>query len=479
MSRRLAANAARVYGVQALSGMLGVLFVPVALRHLHSEGYALWSVYGLLQGYIVLAELGLGKYLVQQLAATTSAERRVELLRLAATAYAVVSGILLLTVPLLWFGVGDIFSVPEPLVPVARWIAVLAVLDYVAGLPLSLRQSATVAAQDFGRYATFAGLSSVLRFGLPVLAVVAGASPLLTVAAAVGRRIPEWFVGRHVLAPLPRGLWPFQWRGEALREMVQATLLLSLAQVLQITMVSVSALLIGWQGDFASLGGFRAMFDLVSKVWFVSSGLGLVLYPHFSRIAAQPNGAERLGVALATALRASWVGYWILGVVGTVLGGALALRVGVVTPATTSAFALLIIGMVCNAHANVAYELMQASQRLAHVLRVNVVGITALVLGTLWLPVPSAIERAAVAWAGSQVLYALIVDTVAMRSTSAPADLVVHRLIVAAIGSILLIVLRVPEWWPVGIAAALIGAWLVQRAIHEARASWQALGGLA
>jgi O-antigen/teichoic acid export membrane protein len=476
MTRALVANVARVYLVQAFSALLGLLLVPVALSRFGPEGYALWSIYALLQGYIVLAELGLGKNLVQQLAATKNDALREDLLRRGAAAYILVAVGAVLALPVLLIAIEAVFSVPAKQLVAARLIAGLAVLDYVLGLPVGLKQSMTIADQAFDRFSRFASASAVLRFGLPLLAVIAGLGPVAAVAAALSRRLPEYWLARLLFRPMPPDLWSPRLRWQELRGLVAPAMWLSATQAMQVTMISLASLMIGWLGGFAALGSFRALFDLVSKIWFVSSGLGIVLFPFFSKIVSDASGASRLRLVLRGALRASWVGFWCLGILGTVLGGPILEQIGFTERSQRLTFACLTLGMISNAHANIAYEFLQAQRRFRTVFVLNLAGTAGIgVLGML-LPIDDVGERVAIAWAMSQLVYAIAADATALQKSYQLLPILGHRLVVV-VGALSCATLGFGHTlWPISAAGAVLVAWAVRDGVRTGIVSWRQIG---
>ncbi len=415
-AKRLLRNVGYVYGAHLATGVLGVLFVPLATRLLGFDGYALWSIYGVMQGYVVLVEFGLGKNLVRLLAAADADESRAALLRHAVACYLLVAGVLsALAFPLAWFATIVLFPVPAGDESTAFAIAVLAALDYVLGIPAALRGSYTMGHEEFSRLARYTAASGVLRYGLPLVALASGASPLGVVAITVARRLPEWWLASRLLTPVPPGAMRPVFNGKRIGAFFRQTSELAYAQILQVGIMSFGIWAIGRRGDMNAVGAFRGLFDLASKLWFISSGISLVVYPAFAAMLAKPANRTRLAELLPLAARASLQVYAAALCGGVLVGVPLLPLLGFKAAEAQQAFALLLAGSVAMAHASVSYELIQSAGafRRAALLNAAILGIYAMVAWALG-SVP-ALFAVTLAWALAQGLGAALLDHSAQR----------------------------------------------------------------
>jgi O-antigen/teichoic acid export membrane protein len=422
-----------VYGAHLATGVLGVLFVPFATRLLGFEGYALWSIYGVMQGYVVLVEFGLGKNLVRLLAAADASERRADLLRNAVACYLLVAGILcVLAFPLAWFATLWLFPVPPGQEGQALAIAVLAAIDYVLGIPTALRGSYTVGQQEFSRLARSTAASGVLRFGFPLLALAAGATPLGVVAVTVARRLPEWWLASRLLSPVPHGAMRPTFDGRRIGAFFRQTAALAYAQILQVGIMSFGIWAIGRRADLAAVGAFRGLFDLASKVWFISSGISLVIYPAFAGMLVQPEQRSRLGMLLPLALRASLQVYAVTLALGVLVGVPLLPLLGFPDPAAQQPFALLLAGSVAMAHASVSYELLQSDGAFVRAAVVNALILGAYGAAVAALPDLPALVAVTAAWAVAQTIGVIALDRGALTRLGAVPRIDLPRAAVAA-----------------------------------------------
>ncbi len=410
-----------VSAANAVNGVLGLALVPVALARLGPEGYALLAVHAVLMSYAALLELGLGKHLLQRLSASQDATDARQEVSAISGAYLVIAGVLLLSVPLLFAAVPVLFSIP---LGEARWavrmLVVIALLEYVLGLPLNLMQSRCMANRRFDRYAKFMAMSGVLRYSLGFAALAWSRDALIVVGVMAARRVVEvpfalwWFGG------LPDGATSPSAGFATLRHTITRAGALSMAQLLQITSISAGAVLVSSVSGLAALGTYRAAFDLASKVWFFSNSIGLVSFPYMAGWMSTTDARERLGRALPSVLQASLAAYGGVFVAVAIAAVVMLPIIGMGDDTFAGLLALLLGGVVLNAHTNTPYELLQATGAYWQAVRISVVALTVL-LGTFVLA-----ERLSPgfgigwAWLASQVVMTHLTTRRALSLATSP-----------------------------------------------------------
>jgi len=409
--RRFVRNLFSVYAVNVLNGALGVIFVPVAIAWLGKAGYGLFSIYSVLVGCLALADLGMGKNLARLLASDRSEETQRESLQIALALYVCFSAALLILLPLLLALVADtLFPVPVEQRAAVKWITAIAVLEYCLAVPTGLTQTFTIATERFDRYARFVFVSGLYRYGLLFLGILVFHSPVPVVGLVAARRLADLFVARRLMGNLPRGSWRPRFCTRSMREMLAGSAVLSLAQTLQTAMLTLASVLVNRYFGIAGLGIYRSGFDLASKVWFFSNGLGLVVFPRFASLLAGETNRPQLLARLRAFMRASWAGYNLLAAVGVLAAPVLMRAFKRGDEAIVALFVLLLLGVSINAHANVGYEFVLASARYRLAVFACGLALVSMVVCFFLLRGMTGILAVGWAWIVSQALYAGLVD---------------------------------------------------------------------
>jgi O-antigen/teichoic acid export membrane protein len=355
--------------------------------------------------------LGVGKNLLRRLAGDRAAEFRIKELQIALGTYLLLCGVLVtILAPLLIWQAPLLFPVPPAYRTALRTVVALAVADYVLGVPVAVRQTYAMSTEQFDRYARLTVISGLARYGLGFAALMSMPGPVLLVAALVGRRVVEWIVAPLVLGRLPATTW---------RPRLGEAGVLSVAQLLQLTVLSGGAFLVNWTLGLAALGVYRAVFDLVSKVWLFSNVIGLVVFPRFVHMVRTPSERRRLGGMLPGILTAS------LGLFGAIAMGAAAVGptalpvVGLGGRGYVVLFVLMAGGLAFNAHANLSWELVQAAGWYRQVVGLAAVSLISMLLvwGVAWMAQP----EAAIGWAWllGQVPAVVLTDALGLRAAGA------------------------------------------------------------
>ncbi|MDO8736886.1 MAG: hypothetical protein Q7K29_07360, partial [Thermoleophilia bacterium] len=202
--RSIKKNLASVYLVNAVNGVLGLIFVPVAVSLLGISGYGLFSIYAVMASYVALIDLGVTKNFVLLLTSDKKISERKGHLQTAFGIYIALSVLLLLMLPLLLFLIPKyIFSVPAPDVSALRWIIAFSVIEYVLAIPTAMTQMSCVADEKFERYSLFTFASGMYRYALLFIGIAVFGTPAAVVGLVVSRRFIDIFVSRWLMGALP------------------------------------------------------------------------------------------------------------------------------------------------------------------------------------------------------------------------------------------------------------------------------------
>jgi O-antigen/teichoic acid export membrane protein len=408
-------NLLSVYTVNAVNGVLGVIAVPLGVALLGVEGYGLFSIYGVLASYIALVDLGVTKNFVRMLASDRLPDAQGRNLQAALGLYILIAAGLLALLPLLLVVVPRfLFPVPEGSGAALKWIVILAAAEYAAGVPSSLMQMFCIANERFDRYAKFVFVSGLCRYGLMFFGIVAFRSPEVVVGFVAGRRLIDAFAARWLMGSLPAQAWRPRFDLAEFRSLIGNSAALSAAQVLQTTTIALGSFLVNRHFGLVGLGTYRAAFDLASKVWFFSNGIGVVAFPRFAQMLSLPEERGRLFARFSGFLGASWAGYNLFGAVGVLAAPSIMVFLGMAhTPAAADLMVLMVLGLSLNAHSNLSYEFLQAAGKYGLVAVLGAAALAVMAGGFYLLYGRAGVAAMGWAWIASQALYAAVADAMA------------------------------------------------------------------
>ena len=414
--RSVSRNLISVYGSNAIIGVIGTLAISFAVRTLDKAAYGLYSVYGVLASLMLLAEFGTNKNLFRLLAADRRAEAQARRIQSVLGLYLVIAGALVVSLPVL------LYAIPRWLFPVdavhagaLRWIIAIATLEYIAAIPISLVQTACMANERFDLYSKFNFVSGVCRYVLMCGSLALYGHPVAAVAAIAGRRVVEWVVAPWIMGNLPRNAWRPRLCARELKDMLLPSSMLWATQVLQTMVIAVGSLLVNAYFGMAALGTYRAAFDLASRIWFFSNGIGLVVFPRLAHMLGCERDRKRLFSSLAWLLCASWFAYNLMSAAASAALPLFWSRLGLKGPELMMLLLLLVAGIAANGHANLSYEFLQAAGRYRAAFVAAAVSLLSMATFFLCLRAPCRIFAIGWAWIASQCLYAASIDGLLMR----------------------------------------------------------------
>ena len=429
-------NVSAVWAVNFVNGALGIAFVPIAVHRLGAAGYGLLSIYTVVAGYVALTDLGIGPNLQRLLAGRpdgptpgrpesvfgdSEAWRRQQI----QTAWGLY---LLLSVGLLVVLLVLMHIVPTYLFPVGagsrravQWLTLFAVIDFVLGVPVLLMQNTCAAAERFGRYSRFTLASGLIRYSLMFAGVLLTTRPELVAAAITARRLVDIPLALRVTGGLPAGAWRPRFAREPFLRFLAGSSAMSAAQLVQVSIIAVPAVLVNAYFGIRSLGVYRATFDLVNRIWFFSNTIGLVLFPKFVRMLAGTRERLALQGLLPRLLALSWIAYGVLAIAGALLGPTVLGAIGLGAAEYTTLFVILIGALSFNAHGTTAYAFQLAAGRPLRAATLGLVSLTLLFV-TFFVARAAGAGLLAIAWAWvvSQLVYAFAIDLTALRQLEVP-----------------------------------------------------------
>ncbi len=247
------------------------------------------------------------------------------------------------------------------------------------------------------------------------LAALIFKSPTIVVVFLVLKRLTDLVFAKLILPAPPNNAWHPKINFSEFKNILANSSILSLAQVLQTTVVSIGAILVNRHFGIATMGNYRAAFDLASKIWFFSNGIGLVVFPKFSQILSDKTERESLYLKMGLWLEKSFTGYLLIACLAVLCASWILPLIQLGDAQIVLYFKLLIFGICLNAHTNVTYEYLLADNRYGTVAFLSS-GVLFIIVFSYFLLIgiagPFAIGWA---WIISQTLFAFTADELIVR----------------------------------------------------------------
>jgi len=400
-------NVLSVYLVNLINGFAGIVFIPLALKGLGVEGYALYSMFTLFTSYVVFVELGITKYFIRDLAKEKEEKKQKKIIRLAIGIYIRITIILILLSPIIIYVVPKYLFPVEHNLPIIEIIILFAVLDYLLSIPVSILKTFNTGNELFLKISKFNLISGLSRHLFLIVAVLFFKSIIIIMFIVIIRRLIEIRYAFKYLTPLPQGGWKPLYINGTFTNIISKSILLSAAQISQVVVLTIGTYLVNKYFGLHSLGIYKSSFDLAAKVWFFSNSLGIVLFPRLSSLLKEGKKEEDILKKLIMYNYISWIFYLCFFSVITII---LPYIQKVFILEDHVLFILLLIGVSLNAHSNISYEFLHASYRVNETIILNIFSFV-LIYYLFYLGLNKfEIHAIGYAWLGSQLIYALIID---------------------------------------------------------------------
>ncbi|MFD1929265.1 oligosaccharide flippase family protein [Sporosarcina siberiensis] len=400
-------NVLSVYSVNLVNGLVGIAFIPLALKGIGVEGYAIYSIFIILTSYIFFVEMGVSKYFTKSIAQSIGKEKQKKEMQLAVGIYLRIAAILILFTPIL------LYIVPNYVFPVSKQgniveiIIILSVADYLLSIPVAILLTFNKGKENFiiiSKYNLIAGLSRHLFL---IIGVLVFKSVLPIIFIVLIRRLFDIIYAFKYLDPLPKGAWKPNYQKGEFKIVISQSILLSAAQLSQVTVLAVGTYLVNKNFTITEVGIYKSSFDMAAKVWFLSNGLGMVIFPRFAALLLDRKNIKVLIRKLMLFIRISLFAYTLFFVIAVLLVPYIS---NILLIKDLYLFYLLLYGVCLNAHTNLSYEFLQASSKLKVIILINFI-ILLLIIGSFYLLIDLyGIYSIAISWVISQFVYSLIMD---------------------------------------------------------------------
>jgi O-antigen/teichoic acid export membrane protein len=405
-------NLLSVYGVNLINGLCGIAFIPLALRYLGSEGYGLFSIFIILTSYVYLAELGITRYFTRILAQDRDILKQKKQIQLAVSIYFRIGVILILITPIF------IYVVPKYVFPVQGSetiliiIIVFAIIEFLLSIPSTLIMIYNIGNEKFINVSKFNLISGITRHFLLITTVLLFHSLIVVMSVVLLRRCIDVFYALKTLDKLPKGSWKPNYNKGEFKRIVSQSIFLSMSQLAQITVLALGTYLVNKHFSIKEVGNYKAAFDLTTKIWFISNGLGLVVFPKFSSILTSNSQKINLVNKMKVYNQVSWFLYNFIFIIALFC---LPLLKEVLLIEEINLFALLLLGVCLNAHTNLSYEYLQAEGKFKIVTIINFLVLIIMVLVFYGLLNNFELISIGLAWLVSQFIYSFVLDIIVFK----------------------------------------------------------------
>ncbi|NMO96639.1 lipopolysaccharide biosynthesis protein [Paenibacillus lemnae] len=268
-----------VYASNMLLGILGFITVPVLLAHMGIEGYGYYGIYLTLFSYYTLFELGIIKHFTKLLSQNNNAE----LQKVISCFYYFTVAMIILSIPFIVPIIQAGFGVPWKY---ALLLGVMVPIEYVLYMPSKIHIAYAAANKKFERISAFNLVSGLIRYMLLIIGAVVTQHIFIVLLLLTLRRIFDIRLSRRMIREGHIRIFDLgQVNRDNLRQVFRyykESFFLSVTQALQINLSGMMALMVSHWFGVAGLGLFRSTYDVLSKIWFFSNGLGMVVFPYFA-----------------------------------------------------------------------------------------------------------------------------------------------------------------------------------------------------
>jgi len=265
-----------VYSSNFLLGILGVITVPILLKNIGTEGYGYYGIYLTIITYFTLFELGIIKHFTKLIS-----QKKIEVNEIISCFYYFTISIIVLFIPISVLIINILFGTDWK---IGVLIAIVASLEYIFYLPTKIYSSYATAHKNFERLSLFNFISGLNRYTLIIFGSIITQNVFIIIILLAIRRMLDIKLSRVILKEKIR-IFDFRNINKINIFKVFAyykeSIYLSGTQALQINLNGMISLIISKLFGVEGLGLYRSTFDVLSKIWFFSNGLGLVIFPYF------------------------------------------------------------------------------------------------------------------------------------------------------------------------------------------------------
>ena len=353
-----------VYSSNFLLGILGVITVPILLKNIGTEGYGYYGIYLTIITYFTLFELGIIKHFTKLIS-----QKKIEVNEIISCFYYFTISIIVLFIPISVLIINILFGTDWK---IGVLIAIVASLEYIFYLPTKIYSSYATAHKNFERLSLFNFISGLNRYTLIIFGSIITQNVFIIIILLAIRRMLDIKLSRVILKEKIR-IFDFRNINKINIFKVFAyykeSIYLSGTQALQINLNGMISLIISKLFGVEGLGLYRSTFDVLSKIWFFSNGLGLVIFPYFVGSSVGVNKYKKYTFI-------SWIFYTLVYTAFILLfpllnefllNGSLSNRDDMFL------FLFILISVLLVAQGNLSFEFLQAKGNYKYLIRITLI----------------------------------------------------------------------------------------------------------
>ena len=398
--------------VNLINGIAGIAFIPLAMKSLGAEGYGIYSIFVILTSYIYFVEMGVAKYFTRLIAQSVEIDEQRNNMQSAVGMYIRIALILLVATPILAVIV-PLYIFPSDSTLFISLIVILAALDYLLSLPTTIQLTYNIGKENFEQVSKFNLFSGLSKHLVLIASVVLSNSVLLLIIVVLLRRLFDIIYAKRILVQLPNGSWKPKYKKGEFKKILSQSLLLSAAQLTQVTILSLGTFLVNKHFSMKVVGEYKSVFDLATKVWFFSNSIGMVVFPRFASMLKNDDDKVVLKKKIPLYFNISWFSYNSL-FLGVLL--VLPMLPNFLMIQNLELFFLLLLGVCMNAHTNLSYEYLQADSKLKEVIFSSMFTLVLMVLVFYLLLDKYDVYSIGISWICSQFINSIIMDFIVLKN---------------------------------------------------------------
>lgn len=266
-----------VYSSNLLLGIFGIITVPILLKNIGVEGYGYYGIYLTIFSYFTLFELGIIKHFTKLIS-----QNNTEVNKIISSFYYFTISVITIFIPITIFFIHILFGINWQY---AILIGVIVTLEYIFYLPTKIYSAYATANKNFERLSLFNFMSGIIRYFLLIFGSIITQNVFIIIILLAIRRIFDIKLSKKITKEEIK-IFDFTKINKLNLFKVfgyyRESIYLSGTQALQINLNGMISLMISRLFGVEGLGLFRSTYDILSKIWFFSNGLGLVVFPYFA-----------------------------------------------------------------------------------------------------------------------------------------------------------------------------------------------------